>query len=107
MAHGVDRDFHTAAFNAANHRDIESELADQGLDFAQHVGAVAQSNHHDMGAAQSQRQVTQGGYGVQCQPGLTQLGTLLIIKRAERIQPDSLQYVWSRSVHNGQPVTKV
>jgi len=30
---------------------------------------------------------------VQCQAGLTQLGTLLIIKRAERIQPDSLQYV--------------
>jgi hypothetical protein len=46
-----------------------------------------------MCASKRQGQVTQGGNCVQCQAGLTQLGTLLIIKRAERVQPDSLQYV--------------
>ena len=58
VAHGVNRDFEPAAFDAADHRHIETELADQGLHFTQQVGAVAQSNHHDRGAAQSQRQVT-------------------------------------------------
>ena len=93
MAHRVHRDFHAASFNAADDRHIESELTDQHLDFTQQFRAVAQTNDHDMCASERQGQVTQGGNCVQCQACLTQLGTLLIIKRAERIQPDSLQYV--------------
>ena len=68
-------------------------MTDQHLDFKQQFRAVAQTNDHDMCAFERQGQVTQGGNCVQCQACLTQLGTLLIIKRAERIQPDSLQYV--------------
>ena len=93
VAHRVDCDFQTAAFDAANHRDIESELADQGLNFTQHIGAVTQADDHHVRAAQRQRQVAQRGNRLQRQTGLTQLGTLLIIKRAERVQPDSLQNV--------------
>jgi hypothetical protein len=35
------------------------------------------------------------------------MSTLLVIEWAEWIEPHSLQYVWSRSVHIDQPVTKV
>jgi hypothetical protein len=79
VAHGVHRDFHAASFNAADHRHIETELADQGLHLAQQIRAVAQTNDHDMCAfASAKVKSPKVLMALRAMPGLslTQLGTL-------------------------------
>jgi hypothetical protein len=107
VTHRVHRHFHAATLDAADHRDIEAQLADQGLHFAQQFCAVTQTDHQHMGATQGQGQVAQGVDGIEFNAISTQLSSLGLTQWTERVQPDGLKGVNSGSFHIDQPVTKV
>jgi hypothetical protein len=76
-----------------------AELGNEGLNFLEQLGAIAQANDQHMCAAQSQREVAQGCNSFQTDTCGIQLGAICGVDWTERVQPHGMNYVDRRSIH--------
>ena len=107
QAHRVHSHFHAATLHTANHGDTVTQLANQGLHFAQQFRVVTQTDDQHMGTSQGHMQVTQGGNGLQADASGIELRAIGVGQWTEGVQPDGLNGVDRRSIHFEQPVIKV
>jgi hypothetical protein len=84
-----------------------TQLANQGLHFAQQFRVVTQTDDQHMGTSQGHMQVTQGGNGLQADASGIELRAIGFGQWTEGVQPDGLNGVDRRSIHFEQPVIKV